>query len=47
MSLDIIAEGVEEQEQKNFLVKNDCRLIQGYLYSKPLPKDEFTKMLKS
>jgi len=43
LNLKIIAEGVETQEQKEFLVENGCSLIQGYLYSKPIPADELQK----
>ena len=39
----MIAEGVETKEQLAFLVKNKCNIIQGYLYSKPLPKDDYIK----
>jgi len=46
LKLDVIAEGVETLEQKDFLVANGCKLIQGYLYSKPLPRDEMTKFLQ-
>ncbi|HLD23388.1 MAG TPA: EAL domain-containing protein, partial [Sulfuricurvum sp.] len=35
LNLEIIAEGVETREQKEFLVQNGCENIQGYLYSKP------------
>jgi len=45
LKLKIIAEGVETQEQKEFLIENECDYIQGYLYSKPLPADEMTKFL--
>jgi len=30
-----------------FLVENGCDYIQGYLYSKPLPADEFEKFIKT
>lgn len=40
LSLDIIAEGVETQEQISFLLKEGCPNIQGYFYSKPLPANE-------
>jgi len=40
LKLDVIAEGVEQDKQKLFLEKIGCQFIQGYLYSKPLPKDE-------
>ena len=40
-NLKVVAEGVENQEQMNFLLENDCDLLQGYLFSKPLARDEF------
>ncbi len=46
LSLDVIAEGVETQEQKEFLLANGCSLIQGYLYSKPIPAQEMQKFLE-
>ena len=48
-SLDIqcVAEGVETQEQLNYLVNKQCFYIQGYLYSKPLIADEFIAKLKN
>lgn len=36
LDLDVIAEGVETQEEMEFLLKNGCNSIQGYLFSKPL-----------
>ena len=47
MKFDLIAEGVETQEQHDFLVKNGCHNIQGYLHAKPMPADEMEKYLKS
>ena len=47
MKLDIIAEGVEHKDQKEFLLENGCSLIQGYLYSKPISKKAFTEILYS
>lgn len=41
----VIAEGVEHVEQAKFLTENGCDFIQGYLYKRPIPKDEFEKML--
>jgi EAL domain-containing protein (putative c-di-GMP-specific phosphodiesterase class I) len=46
LNLEIIAEGVESIEQKEFLLENGCNEIQGYLYSKPLPIDDITAMFK-
>jgi diguanylate cyclase (GGDEF)-like protein/PAS domain S-box-containing protein len=40
LNLEVIAEGVEQKEQKDMLLKNGCANIQGYYYSKPIPADE-------
>ncbi len=45
LKLSVIAEGVETQEQRDFLVKHGCENIQGYYYSKPLLAHEMEKML--
>lgn len=37
LNLKIIAEGVETELQREFLLENGCSFIQGYLYSKPIP----------
>ena len=47
LNLNVIAEGIETQEQKEFMLKNGCKFIQGYLYSKPLPIDEMTIYLEN
>ena len=41
LGLSVIAEGVETQEQRTFLVESGCELFQGYLFSKPLSIDHF------
>jgi len=46
LKLDVIAEGVETKDQKDFLVTNGCRCIQGYFYTKPMPANEFEKYLE-
>ncbi|MEA2111455.1 MAG: EAL domain-containing protein [Campylobacterota bacterium] len=46
LKLNVIAEGVETNEQKNFLLKNGCETIQGYLYGRPMPADELTQLLQ-
>ena len=47
LNLVLIAEGVETEEQRDFLIENDCDLIQGYLYSVPLPEKEIETLLES
>jgi diguanylate cyclase (GGDEF)-like protein len=45
LGLDVIAEGVENKGQLKFLQANQCYLYQGYYFSKPLPAEEFLKLL--
>ena len=37
----VIAEGVETMEQADYMKSVGCKYVQGYLYSKPVPEDEF------
>lgn len=46
LDLDVVCEGVEITAQLNLLRKLHCDRVQGYLISKPVPKDEFDKLLK-
>jgi len=41
LRLEVIAEGVETQQQMDFLKQNNCDDIQGYYFSKPIPADDF------
>ena len=45
LGLPVIAEGVETAEQANFLASVGCYFIQGYYYSRPVPAEEFEKLL--
>ena len=45
LKLGIIAEGVENQRQLDFLAHEGCHIYQGYLFSKPVPLDEFSALL--
>lgn len=45
MDMQVLAEGVETMEQKQFLKDVDCDMFQGFLFSKPLPVDEFEKLV--
>lgn len=46
LGLAVIAEGVENQEQRNFLAIHGCHHFQGYLYSQALPLQEFEHLLQ-
>lgn len=45
LGLDIVAEGVETTAQRDFLARLGCDVLQGYLYSKPLPATEIIAYL--
>ena len=46
LQLEIIAEGVEHGDQVRYLLEQGCHMIQGYYYSRPLPKKEMTEYLQ-
>jgi EAL domain-containing protein (putative c-di-GMP-specific phosphodiesterase class I) len=41
LKLNVVAEGVEKQEELEFLARHDCPEVQGFLFSRPLPHAEF------
>ena len=41
LGLRVVAEGVETEQQRDFLQDRDCDFLQGYLYSRPIPAAEF------
>ncbi|SDN60948.1 EAL domain-containing protein [Vreelandella arcis] len=43
LGLEVLAEGVEEKKIQDFLMHEGCHAFQGYLYSRPLPADEFER----
>ncbi|HEY5525842.1 MAG TPA: EAL domain-containing protein, partial [Clostridium sp.] len=47
LKMEIVAEGIETKEQLEFLKKNNCDYGQGYLFSKPISREEFEKLLSS
>lgn len=47
LGMDVIAEGVETKPEADFLKSTGCFFIQGFLYSKPLPVDEYDKLLSN
>lgn len=46
MNLTVIAEGVETDEQKDFLNSKKCQYVQGYLFSRPLSAEKAEKFLR-
>jgi diguanylate cyclase (GGDEF)-like protein/PAS domain S-box-containing protein len=47
LRMDVIAEGVETKEQKEFLAAHDCFEMQGYYFSRPVPADKICHMLEN
>jgi diguanylate cyclase (GGDEF)-like protein/PAS domain S-box-containing protein len=45
LGLKVVAEGVEEEQQLSILRRYECEMLQGYLYSKPLSAERFTRLL--
>lgn len=46
LGLKVVAEGVEDSDQLDFLKAHGCDYAQGYYFSKPLPEQEFIKLLQ-
>jgi len=46
LSLAVVAEGVETEDQMNFLKKNSCDEMQGYYFSKPIVPEQFADLLR-
>jgi len=45
LGLTVVAEGVETEEQVGKLLRCRCDIIQGYVFSRPLPEEEVIKLL--
>ena len=45
LNLKVVAEGIETKDQLNLLKAMNCEFGQGYLFSKPVPEDQMTKIL--
>lgn len=46
LGLSVVAEGVETEQQKKWLIENGCDYLQGFLFSLPLEADEFEKLIR-
>ncbi len=46
LNLIVVAEGVETKDQLSFLTERECDQIQGFLFSRPLPREEFRELLR-
>jgi EAL domain-containing protein (putative c-di-GMP-specific phosphodiesterase class I) len=46
LGLEVVAEGVETRAQRDILVQKGCRRFQGYLFSRPVPVEEFEALLQ-
>jgi len=47
LNLNVVAEGVENKQQYEFVKKNECDSIQGFMFGKPMPIAELTELLLS
>lgn len=45
LNLSIVAEGVETEAQRDFLIKENCDILQGYHFSKPLDRENFQEYI--
>ena len=45
LGLKVVAEGVETDEQRQFLLDHHCDIFQGYLFSRPIPAPDFAQKL--
>jgi EAL domain-containing protein (putative c-di-GMP-specific phosphodiesterase class I) len=47
LKFDLIAEGIENEDQAKFLLKKGCRSGQGYYYSPPVPANRIEELLRN
>lgn len=46
LDMEVLAEGVENESQKDFLIRANCDMIQGYYYAKPMKLESFDQELR-
>ena len=47
INMKVVAEGVETQEQLDYLQQNNCDIIQGYIFSQPITAQKAFELLKA
>jgi EAL domain-containing protein (putative c-di-GMP-specific phosphodiesterase class I) len=47
LGFEIVAEGVETEEQRDFLVGQGCEFAQGYLFGRPMPAADFEQFCRA
>ena len=47
LGMNTLSEGVENEEAYSFLKENGCEKLQGYLFGKPMPKEELDEKISS
>ena len=47
MKMKIVVEGVETEEMLKLFSELECEYIQGYYFSKPIPREEFVKFIQA
>ncbi|MBW6390008.1 putative bifunctional diguanylate cyclase/phosphodiesterase [Billgrantia antri] len=45
LGIDVVAEGVENRAQRDFLLMRGCRLFQGFFFHRPMPLEDFERLL--
>jgi EAL domain-containing protein (putative c-di-GMP-specific phosphodiesterase class I) len=45
LKLEVVAEGVETEAQRDYLVKHGCDQLQGYLFGRPQPAEELARRM--
>ena len=46
LGMEVLAEGVETEAQRDFLKASGCQVFQGYFYSKPVPGEEISERIR-